>query len=108
MLIHRFVSQAMARYYWITIYFSLRFFYFYSFFHKCAICYLQLFAWGTGACLGRESNEAKLLLPERVEALAREKIIDISVGESHVLALTEGEGGRPGMKISHAYFSYFF
>jgi len=29
------------------------------------------------------------MVPEQVEELKREKIIDVSVGESHVLALTD-------------------
>jgi alpha-tubulin suppressor-like RCC1 family protein len=31
----------------------------------------------------------KVLTPERVEGLAHKKVVDVSIGESHVLALTE-------------------
>lgn len=50
---------------------------------------MQLFGWGTGVCLGRTSNETKILVPERITDLINEKVVDISCGESHVLALTD-------------------
>ncbi|ODM97024.1 putative E3 ubiquitin-protein ligase HERC1 [Orchesella cincta] len=49
----------------------------------------EVFGWGTGACLGRNANEAKILSPERVVDLSAEKVVDISCGESHVVVLTE-------------------
>ncbi|CAL8069477.1 unnamed protein product [Orchesella dallaii] len=49
----------------------------------------EVFGWGTGACLGRNANEAKILSPERVVDLSTEKVVDISCGESHVVVLTE-------------------
>ncbi|CAG7693965.1 unnamed protein product, partial [Allacma fusca] len=49
----------------------------------------ELFGWGTGVCLGRTSNETKILVPERVVDLINEKVIDICCGESHVLILTD-------------------
>jgi len=34
----------------------------------------QMLGWGTGACLGRNANEAKILSPERVLDLNGEKV----------------------------------
>ena len=51
------------------------------------IC-LQVFAWGSGTALGCGPSDAALLLPQHVEDLDQYIIIDISVGDSHCLALT--------------------
>ncbi|XP_032830981.2 putative E3 ubiquitin-protein ligase HERC1 isoform X4 [Petromyzon marinus] len=48
----------------------------------------QLYAWGCGACLGCGSSEATALRPKLIEDLACTRIVDISCGDSHCLALT--------------------
>ncbi|XP_051890412.1 LOW QUALITY PROTEIN: probable E3 ubiquitin-protein ligase HERC1 [Pristis pectinata] len=48
----------------------------------------QVFAWGCGSCLGSGSSETTALRPRLVEELNSTKIIDISCGDSHCLALT--------------------
>ncbi|XP_055489136.1 LOW QUALITY PROTEIN: probable E3 ubiquitin-protein ligase HERC1 [Leucoraja erinacea] len=48
----------------------------------------QVFAWGSGSCLGTGSSETTALRPRLVEELNSTKIIDISCGDSHCLALT--------------------
>ncbi|XP_061589686.1 probable E3 ubiquitin-protein ligase HERC1 isoform X2 [Cololabis saira] len=48
----------------------------------------QVFAWGCGSCLGCGSSETTSLRPRFVEDLSITKIIDISCGDSHCLALT--------------------
>ncbi|XP_029108431.1 probable E3 ubiquitin-protein ligase HERC1 isoform X2 [Scleropages formosus] len=48
----------------------------------------QVFAWGCGSCLGWGSSETTLLRPRIIEELSVTKIIDISCGDSHCLALT--------------------
>lgn len=49
---------------------------------------LQLYTWGFGACLGISAGETTSLLPQLVEDLAAVRIIDVAIGDSHVLALT--------------------
>uniref|UniRef100_A0A3Q2L5Y8 HECT-type E3 ubiquitin transferase n=1 Tax=Equus caballus TaxID=9796 RepID=A0A3Q2L5Y8_HORSE len=48
----------------------------------------QVYAWGCGACLGCGSSEATALRPKLVEELAATRIVDISIGDSHCLALS--------------------
>ncbi|XP_069694063.1 probable E3 ubiquitin-protein ligase HERC1 isoform X1 [Periplaneta americana] len=48
----------------------------------------QLYTWGFGACLGITAGETTSLLPQLVEDLAAVRIIDVAIGDSHVLALT--------------------
>ncbi|XP_069780317.1 probable E3 ubiquitin-protein ligase HERC1 isoform X3 [Narcine bancroftii] len=48
----------------------------------------QVFAWGCGSCIGTGSSETTALRPQLVEELNSTKIIDISCGDSHCLALT--------------------
>jgi len=47
-----------------------------------------LYTWGFGACLGIAAGETTSLLPQLVEDLAAVRIIDVAIGDSHVLALT--------------------
>ncbi|XP_036385733.1 probable E3 ubiquitin-protein ligase HERC1 isoform X2 [Megalops cyprinoides] len=48
----------------------------------------QVFAWGCGSCLGCGSSETTALRPRFIEELSVTKIIDISCGDSHCLALS--------------------
>nr|XP_015798394.2 probable E3 ubiquitin-protein ligase HERC1 isoform X1 [Nothobranchius furzeri] len=48
----------------------------------------QVFAWGCGSCLGCGSSETTSLRPRFIEDLSITKIIDISSGDSHCLALS--------------------
>uniref|UniRef100_UPI003AAEB7BA probable E3 ubiquitin-protein ligase HERC1 n=1 Tax=Centroberyx gerrardi TaxID=166262 RepID=UPI003AAEB7BA len=48
----------------------------------------QVFAWGCGSCLGCGSSETTSLRPRFIEDLSVTKIIDISCGDSHCLALS--------------------
>ncbi|XP_028827463.1 probable E3 ubiquitin-protein ligase HERC1 isoform X1 [Denticeps clupeoides] len=48
----------------------------------------QVFAWGCGSCLGCGSSETTSLRPRLIEELSVTKIIDISCGDSHCLALS--------------------
>lgn len=50
-----------------------------------------MFAWGCGSCLGCGSSETTSLRPRFIEELSVTKIIDISCGDSHCLALSHGE-----------------
>uniref|UniRef100_T1JES7 HECT-type E3 ubiquitin transferase n=1 Tax=Strigamia maritima TaxID=126957 RepID=T1JES7_STRMM len=48
----------------------------------------QIYAWGCGPCLGCASAEASFLRPRLVDELSSIRIVDISCGDSHVLALS--------------------
>ncbi|XP_037548156.1 probable E3 ubiquitin-protein ligase HERC1 [Nematolebias whitei] len=48
----------------------------------------QVFSWGCGSCLGCGSSETTSLRPRFIEDLSITKIIDISCGDSHCLALS--------------------
>ncbi|KAM7405656.1 hypothetical protein PAMP_000090 [Pampus punctatissimus] len=48
----------------------------------------QVYAWGCGACLGCGSSEATALRPKLIEELATTRVVDISIGDSHCLALS--------------------
>uniref|UniRef100_A0A5F8AAF3 HECT-type E3 ubiquitin transferase n=1 Tax=Macaca mulatta TaxID=9544 RepID=A0A5F8AAF3_MACMU len=48
----------------------------------------QVYAWGCGACLGCGSSEATALRPKLIEELAATRIVDVSIGDSHCLALS--------------------
>ncbi|TSK72182.1 putative E3 ubiquitin-protein ligase HERC1 [Bagarius yarrelli] len=48
----------------------------------------QVFAWGCGSCLGCGSSETTSFKPRFIEELSVTKIIDISCGDSHCLALS--------------------
>ncbi len=47
-----------------------------------------MFAWGNGAALGCGTSDTTLSVPRHVEELDQYVIVDISVGDSHCLALT--------------------
>lgn len=50
--------------------------------------HFQVWVWGTGPCLALGAPEATMLRPRPVDELAALRIVDISAGDSHVLALT--------------------
>lgn len=52
---------------------------------------VQVYAWGCGACLGCGSSEATALRPKLIEELATTRVVDISIGDSHCLALSHGK-----------------
>lgn len=52
--------------------------------------FVQVYAWGCGACLGCGSSEATALRPKLIEELATTRVVDISIGDSHCLALSHG------------------
>jgi E3 ubiquitin-protein ligase HERC1 len=49
----------------------------------------EVYTWGSGAILGHGSADALYYLPLFVEDLAPHRIIDISAGDNHCLALTD-------------------
>ena len=49
----------------------------------------QVFAWGTGPLLGSGSIDATSYAPKVIEELAETRIVDISIGDSTCLALTQ-------------------
>ena len=49
----------------------------------------EILAWGSGPCLGFGSTEAISLSPQLIDDLVDNFIVDISVGDSHVLALSQ-------------------
>ncbi|KAK9884642.1 hypothetical protein WA026_007479 [Henosepilachna vigintioctopunctata] len=49
----------------------------------------QVYAWGSGAILGIGSADAICLQPMLIEDLATRRIIDLAVGDTHCLALTD-------------------
>lgn len=57
----------------------------------CLFLFVQVFAWGCGSCLGCGSSETTSLRPRFIEDLSITKIIDISCGDSHCLALSHGK-----------------
>lgn len=68
-----------------------RFFFFYaSNVDAQPLYFFQVYAWGCGACLGCGSSEATALRPKLIEELAATRIVDISIGDSHCLALSHG------------------
>lgn len=79
----RFVTQ-----YCSSSYLSLRF-HFTAPDRKLCSCF-QVYAWGCGACLGCGSSEATALRPKLIEELATTRVVDISIGDSHCLALSHG------------------
>lgn len=60
-------------------------------FYVVNFCLFQVYAWGCGACLGCGSSEATALRPKLIEELAATRIVDISIGDSHCLALSHGK-----------------
>ena len=50
-------------------------------------CEFKVWAWGTGPCLGMGNAEAASMLPREIDDLSDLDIVDISVGDSHCLAL---------------------
>ena len=48
-----------------------------------------LYVWGFGPCLGNGSSDETFLLPKVVRGLSGRVVIDIAVGENHVVALTK-------------------
>jgi alpha-tubulin suppressor-like RCC1 family protein len=57
----------------------------------CVFFSFEVYAWGCGACLGCGSSEATALRPKLIEELAATRIVDISIGDSHCLALSHGK-----------------
>ena len=56
----------------------------------------QVYAWGSGSCLGCGQSgvaEFTALRPRLVEDLQNIRIVDISCGDSHCLALSHGAWG---------------
>nr|XP_014345328.1 PREDICTED: probable E3 ubiquitin-protein ligase HERC1 [Latimeria chalumnae] len=49
----------------------------------------QVFVWGSGSCLGCGSSDVMALKPRLVQDLTVTKIIDITCGDSHCLALSQ-------------------
>ncbi|XP_063233987.1 probable E3 ubiquitin-protein ligase HERC1 isoform X2 [Bacillus rossius redtenbacheri] len=49
----------------------------------------QVYTWGFGACLGAPAGETTSLLPQAVEELGAARVIDVAVGDTHVLALAQ-------------------
>ena len=51
----------------------------------------EIWVWGSGPCLGLGSAEAVSLAPQLLEELAERDvfIVDVSIGDSHVLALSQ-------------------
>ena len=47
-----------------------------------------MWVWGSGPCLALGSPEAILLRPRPIDELSALRIVDVSAGDSHVLALT--------------------
>ena len=45
-----------------------------------------LYTWGYGPCLGTGSTEETCLSPKVVLALTGKRILDIAIGENHILA----------------------
>ena len=56
----------------------------------------QLYAWGCGSCLGCGSSEATALRPRLIEDLQKVRVVDISCGDSHCLALSHGQSHLTG------------
>ena len=51
----------------------------------------KVYAWGCGPCLGMGSADATSAKPKLIEVLQPYCVLDISVGDSHCLALTQGK-----------------
>ena len=49
-----------------------------------------IYVWGCGPCLGTGAADMVHLLPKIVDAIQDKHIIDVSMGDSHCLALTRG------------------
>ena len=47
----------------------------------------SIYVWGTGSMLGLGTNEATVLLPRVIDDLADVRIVDVSAGDNHCLAL---------------------
>lgn len=47
-----------------------------------------MFAWGNGAALGCGTSDTTLSIPHHIEELDQYIVVDVSVGDSHCLALT--------------------
>ncbi|CAG2067621.1 unnamed protein product, partial [Timema podura] len=47
-----------------------------------------VYTWGFGICLGLTVGETTCLVPQLVEELSSVRVIDVAIGDSHVLALT--------------------
>lgn len=54
----------------------------------------QVYSWGSGPCLGSGSAEAIILAPRIIEDLSSIRIVDISFGDSHCLALSNGRSNE--------------
>lgn len=48
----------------------------------------QVWAWGSGACLGNGSLEDLSLVPRVITELSEVRIVDISLGDTHCLAVS--------------------
>ena len=49
----------------------------------------SIYVWGTGSMLGLGTNEATVLLPRVIDDLAEVRIVDVSAGDNHCLALSQ-------------------
>lgn len=49
----------------------------------------QVYTWGTGPCLGIGCAETICLTPTLVQELVSYRIVDVSAGDNHVLALSD-------------------
>ena len=49
-----------------------------------------MFAWGGGSCIGCGSAESTALKPRTIEDLQNVRIVDITCGDSHCVALSNG------------------
>ena len=49
----------------------------------------QVYAWGSGPCCGHAANDIFSLVPKVIEGLCDTKIVDISLGDNHCLALSQ-------------------
>ena len=47
-----------------------------------------LYTWGFGPCLGNGTNDETALSPRIVVALNGKRVVDITIGENHIIALT--------------------
>ena len=48
----------------------------------------QLYSWGCGPCLGSGSADTIVMKPTMVEELTYTRVVDVSSGDGHCLALT--------------------